>query len=66
MIPRVHRGRSFGQDRTSSAILPSDFIICTRTFWKSETLAHTSKKQGKGQADGGGQVSHAESLTENV
>ena len=26
----------------------------------------TSKKHGKGQADGGGQVSHRGSLTENV
>jgi hypothetical protein len=41
------------------------FISVSPSHCKSND-PHTSKKHGKGQADGGGQFSHTESLTDNI
>jgi hypothetical protein len=43
-------------------------IVCGKTLLEILAPRHfrTSKKQGNGEADGGGQVSHTERLTENI
>ena len=46
--------------------MPSLSSILTPLEISTPSLSHTSQKHGKGEAEGGGQISHRESLTGNV
>ena len=47
-------------------ISPSRYVTVIRTRWKCKTLSRTSQKNGKGQAECDGQMSHMGIVTENV
>ena len=59
---------SLGKNIGAKEIQPGRvrFVSLNRARRQSKTLPRTSKQHGKGQADGGGQVSHTGILTENV